>query len=134
MNTSAFLTILCSSSDITSTFERSVKVFDLNTVESSCNATGYFIDTGQRHQHVTQSTQRTGRSTNYFATLTVVGELHLNLDPANSGLEQNAADLLNGIVDYIRDSDETFTSIDSAISNDVKEITILRYLKLSYTF
>ena len=61
---------------------------------------------------------------NYFATLTAVGELHLNLDSI-SGLEHNAAELLTGVAEYIRDSDETFTSIDNAASTD-QDIELLR--------
>ena len=61
----------------------------------------------------------------YVATLTAIGELHLDLDSV-SGLEHNAAELLTGVEEYISDSDETFTSIDSAASTD-KDIELLRY-------
>ena len=92
-------------------------------MQSACNATTVLT---RYHLNKLQYSQRPTDNPSYFATLTGIGELHLKLGTGPE-LEHNAAELLSGILPYVQDSDEIFTSLASAVSSsEGKSVEILR--------
>lgn len=67
------------------------------------------------------------KDTNYFTTLAAIGDLYLKLG-RDEHIHQNVSRLLEGISEFVAESDAVVTNLESALDKRSETIEVLRYV------